>query len=236
MTWVAVGVGGASLAGSVFSGVLGASGAQKQAAAIERAAQLARQTTLELNERSRKDLAPFRDVGVQAGGTLQGILSGQQNISDIYQASSLYDFQSELGNRALNRQLSARGQYGSGAGLESLALFNKSLVAEEGERYFNKLFETTKLGANAAAQQAQGNANAANTIAQTTTQAGIAQGGAIANQYNALAGGVQGATGAIRQGVGDYQSAQYLNRLFPSQQGQGVRASGDLLDLGVFNP
>jgi hypothetical protein len=127
---------------------------------------------------------------------------------------------------------------GSGAGLESLALFEKSLVAEEGERYFNKLFETTKLGANAAAQQAQSNANAANTIAQTTTQAGIAQGGAIANQYNAYGSIGTGVGGAIRGGARDYLNMQYLDRAFPSgnMQGQGVRYGGDLLNLGVFNP
>jgi hypothetical protein len=130
-------------------------------------------------------------------------------------------------------------------------LFDKSLVADEGERYFNKLFETTKLGANAAAQQAQGNSNAANTIAQSTTQAGIAQGGAIANQYNALAQGVQGVAGSARQGVGDYLSLQYLDRVFPSQQtpagnantgipydGVNVRGYGGQsgYQVGQFNP
>jgi hypothetical protein len=241
MTWVAVGVGGASVAGSIFSGVLGASGAKQSAEAQRYAAELARKTSLELNEKSRKDLAPFRDLGVQAGGTLSGILSGTQNISDVYKASSLYNFQSELGGRALDRQLSARGLSGSGAGLESLALFDKSLVAEEGDRYFNRLFETTKLGANAAAQQAQNNTSTGNTLAQVGTQAGIGIGQAYQNQYNALGQGVQGAFGAIRQGVGDYQTQQYLNQLFPSN-GSGANSPGGYVpgsragDYSTFNP
>lgn len=236
MTWMAVAVGGAAAVGagsSIFGSMMSSSGAKRSAEAIRYEADQARKTALELNDRSRKDLQPFRDLGAQTADTLGGVLSGQQNISDVYKASSLYDFQSELGTRALDRQLSARGMSGSGAGLESLALFDKSLVAEEGNRYFDKLFSTTQLGANAAAQQASNTTSTGNTLAQLGVQSGIAQGGAIANQYNAYAQGIQGVGQAVRGGVGDYMSMKYIDRMFPNKSGpneSGQSGFGDGLN------
>jgi hypothetical protein len=88
-------------------------------------------------------LAPFRKLGVQSGKMLSDLFSGKTSVDDLFKSGSLYDFESERGTRTFDRQLAARGQFGSGAGLESLALFDKSLVAEEGDKYFNKLFGTT---------------------------------------------------------------------------------------------
>ena len=132
-------IGGSALVGaggSIFSSLLGASGASKSAAAIRYAADQASKTALELNARSRADLKPFRDLGVQSGQMLSDIYSGKANLDQLFKSSSLYQFESDYGTRALNRQLSARGQYNSGAGLESLALFDKSLVAEQGDSHF----------------------------------------------------------------------------------------------------
>jgi hypothetical protein len=221
MTWVATGVTVVGAGSSIFSSIMGASGAKKSAEAIRYAADQGSKLALELNAQSRKDLAPFRNLGVQSGAQLSDILSGKANISDTYKASSLYDFQSETGTRALNRQLSARGQYGSGAGLESLALFDKSLVAEEGNRYFDKLFGTTQLGENAAAQTASNNISTGNTVGQIQSQAGVGIGQAYQNQYNAYAGGAQGVAQAVRGGIGDYLSMQYLDRFFPSSASAG---------------
>jgi len=228
--WIAGGA-VASGAGSIFSSLLGASGAKKSAEAIRYAADKASQTALELNARSRKDLEPFRSLGVQSGGMLSDLFSGKMNISDLYKTSSLYNFESEQGTRALNRQHSARGQYGSGAGLESLALFDKALIAEEGNRYFDRLFETTKLGAYAAVNTAQNTTLTGNTLADIQTKAGMAEGAAYQNQYNAFGAGFQGVTGAVRGGVGDYLSMQYLNRVFPP--GGVQRGPGDDFGFGA---
>ncbi len=161
-------IGGSALVGaggSIFSSLMGASGASKSAAAIRYAADQAGKTALELNARSRADLKPFRDLGVQSGQMLGDIYSGKANLDQLFKSSSLYQFESDYGTRALNRQLSARGQYNSGAGLESLALFDKSLVAEQGSDYFNKLFGTAQLGEAAAAQTTSNATAAGNTVA-----------------------------------------------------------------------
>jgi hypothetical protein len=91
--------------------------------------------------------------------------------------------------------------YNSGAGLETLAMFEKGLVAEEGARWWDKLFNTTALGSNAAARMATGTTQTGNNLAALGTQAGIAQGQTIQNQYNALAGIPGGIVGGIGQGV-----------------------------------
>jgi hypothetical protein len=103
---------------------------------------------------------------------ISDIYSGKANLDNLFKSSSLYQFESDYGTRALNRQLSARGQYNSGAGLESLALFDKSLVAEQGNDYFNKLLNTTQLGSNAAAQQASNATQTGNTVAGIQANAG----------------------------------------------------------------
>jgi hypothetical protein len=209
---LAIGAGAAVGAGaSIFGSLMGANAAAKSAKAIEEAARTGRQTALELNAQSRKDLQPFRDLGVQSGQMLSDIYSGKANLDQLFKSSSLYQFESDYGTRALNRQLSARGQFGSGAGLESLALFDKSLVAEQGNDYFNKLMSTTNLGENAAAQQGQNNVQTASTVGNIQTQAGAGIGQAFQNQGNAYAAGGQGVSNAINQGVSGYVNYSLYN-------------------------
>jgi hypothetical protein len=182
-------IGGSALVGaggSIFSSLLGASGTSKSAAAIRYAADQASKTALELNARSRADLKPFRDLGVQSGQMLSDIYSGKANLDQLFKSSSLYQFESDYGTRALNRQLSARGQYNSGAGLESLALFDKSLVAEQGSDYFNKLFGTAQLGEAAAAQTASNATATGNTVAGIQANAGVGIGQGLSEPERGL--------------------------------------------------
>ena len=164
-------------------------------------------------------MAPFRSLGLTAGNQLEQIIAGNAKLDDFFKGSSLYDWESEMGTRNINRQLKARGMYNSGAGLETLAMFEKGLVAEQGNAWWDKLFNTTALGSNAAAKMATGTTQTGNTLANLATQAGIAQGGAVANQYNAMAGGVQG----IGNAAGSYAQYQmykpFLDRLSGSNPG-----------------
>ena len=149
MTWIAAAVGGSAAlgaAGSIFSGIMGASGAKKSASAIRYSADLARKTALDLNEKARGDLAPFRETGAKAAGQLSDILSGNKSADDYFKDSAQFRFESDIGQRNINRQLSARGGYNSGAGLEALSLFNSALVGAEGEKQFQRIFNVAQLG------------------------------------------------------------------------------------------
>lgn len=179
---------GIAAAGTIFSGIMASNAAKKSSAAIERSTQQAIAYARESRDLARKDLQPFRQVGEQAAGSLQGIMSGEKGLNELFRGSSLYQFESDLGTRSINRQLSARGGYNSGAGLESLALFEKGLVAEEGSRWWDRLFNTASLGSTAAGASAQASISTGSTMAQTQLQGGMAQAGQIANQYNAIGG------------------------------------------------
>jgi len=208
MSWVAVGVGGAAAVGSIFSGVMGASGSAKQAGAIEASARIAGQTALELDSRSRADMAPFREMGIDSGRMLMGLLNGGSDVSAITQASPLFQFQSELGMRNINRELSARGLFNSGAGLETLQRFNNQLVGEEADRMFSRLFNVTSMGQNAAARMATGTTATGNAVADIQARSGVAQGNAIANQYNAIGSAYGGGFNALSGGFRQYAEQQ----------------------------
>ena len=208
ITMALLGSSAAGLGGSIFSGIFGASGASKQAAAIRYSADKAAEVAREFDAKARADVAPFREYGIQAGNTLSSILSGARSLDDILKESSLFKFQSELGMRGINRELVARGLYGSGAGLETLARFNSQLVGEEGSRIFDRLFNVTTLGANAAARQATNTAAAGQSIAQNELTAGLGIGQARLNQGAALGSIGTGIAGAVQGGIGDYLGYQ----------------------------
>lgn len=191
-------------AGSIFGGLFGSSGAAKQAKAIEKAAQIARQTALELNDRARGDVAPFRQFGIDAGNSLMGLLTGGKDVASTVRASPLFEFQSELGTRNINRDLAARGLFGSGAGLETLQRFNTQLVGEEGERIMSRLFGVTQLGANSAGQSAQLTSQTGNNIANMELQAGFGIGQAQNQQQQAIGGAISGGFNALGSGLGNF--------------------------------
>lgn len=193
--------------GSIFSGIMGSSAAKKQASAIRDAAEIARKTALEMDEKARADVAPFRQFGVDAGNQLSDVLSGKKKLDDATMGSSLFSWQQAEGERSLNRQLSSRGLYGSGAGLEALARFNAQLVGEEGARYYDRLFNMTSLGANAAGRMATNTSNTGNNIMNMQAQTGMAAAGADGDAIRSIASIGPGVAGAVQGGVNSY--AQY---------------------------
>ena len=218
MSWVAAAIaGGAAIGagGSILSGMFGSSSAKRQAAAIRYESDQARKTALELDALQRKDLAPFVGYGTKAGETLMGMLDGSQDVSSTLKASPLFQWQEQEGTRMLNRQLSARGAWNSGAGMETLARFSNQLVAEEGARFYDRLFNLTTLGSNAAARTATNTASTGNNLVGTQAQLGLAGAQAQGNIYGAWQNTAQsiGSLGQTVAGIPMYNaSLNYLNR------------------------
>jgi hypothetical protein len=202
--------GAASLGGSIFSGIFGASAAQQQARAIEAAAETARRTALELDQRARRDMAPFRQYGVEAGDLAMRLLRPGGNVALPLQESPLFRWQQELGMREINRELAARGLYGSGAGLEQLQRFTNQLVAEEGDRYFQRLYNMTVMGQNAASRMATGTTMTGANLADLTGRMGIAQAGAIGAAGQSLASIGTGIADTTNQFLNNYLLASRL--------------------------
>jgi len=203
--------GGAQAGSSIFSGIFGSSASKKQAEAIRYAADTARKTALELDDKARADVAPFRDYGIKAGDTLLRFLSGEADLDDVTMSTSLFKWQRDEGERALNRQLSARGLHGSGAGLETLARFNAQLVGEESMRYWDRLMNLTTLGGNAASHMATNTSTTGRSLADLTVKSGIYEGQAEGDAVRSIAsiGPALGRT--ISGGVGDSLQLPMLN-------------------------
>ena len=105
--------------------------------------------------------------------------------------------------------------------MESLALFHKSLVAEKGDRYFNKLFNTAQLGEAAAAQQAPNTTMTRNSIADIQAKAGLSMGQAFQNQYNAYGAAGAGAGEALGAGLNNWVQYSLYNPILQRLGGGG---------------
>ena len=260
MSWVAVGIGVVGIGTSVAGGIMGQKGASKGAQAqgawtnsalnsLNSAWGATDATTRPFSELGlasgrRLTNMPVRgtstdgytqtyaDLGDSSARTLQSLLQGG-DVGAALQNSPMFQWQQQQGTRDIDRSLAARGLYGSGAGLETLARFNAQLQAEEGERMFSRLFGATQLGANTAQFRAQTaanqeqagmdrllsltgmGANMAGNQAQHYQNIALAQGNAklgtatqmnqaVNNQYQSLAQMGQGIGGAVQGGIMQY--------------------------------
>lgn len=216
--------------GSIFSGIMGKSAAKKQAEAIRIAQEKATGAVEKYNDKAAGELRSFRERGDTAGGTLADLLSGKLDPDTVLKASSLYKFQEQEGTKAINRQLKARGLYGSGAGLESLQKFENQLIGEEGDKQYGRLFQLSEQGRMAGSQIAGLDANAGSSIANIELQGGMARGGALAQGDNAMAQGIGGALNAVAGGGMQYMNYKMLEPIL-AKLGGGTgsdRQAGDV--------
>ncbi len=196
--------------GSIFSGIMGKSAAKKQAEAIRIAQEKAKGAVQKYTDLATGELRSFRERGDTAGGLLADLLSGKVDADSVIKASSLFKFQEQEGSTAINRELKARGLYGSGAGLESLRKFENQLVSEEGQRYYDRLFQLSEQGRMAGSQIAGLDSTAGATIANIELQGGLSRGAALAQGDNAMAGGISGALNAVAGGGMQYMNYEML--------------------------
>ena len=266
MSFVATAIGGSAvlgMGGSIFGGIMGKKGADAQARqaatwtnsalnSINSAWGATNETTLPfrtMGEASMQRLLeapvggnqsftqPYADLGNSSAKTLQALLMGG-NVGQALQNSPMFQWQQEQGSRDINRELSARGMYGSGAGLEALSRFNAQLQAEEGDRLFNRLFGATQLGfdaaqvrvnqeqaglgrllgigqigANMAGQQAQHYQNIAIAQGNAKMGGGTQIGSAVNQGYQALGQMGQGITNSLSGALGQYGQYQMIQPL-----------------------
>jgi hypothetical protein len=132
---------------------------------------------------------------------LSDILAGKVNLDDMVGQSSLYKFQQETGSRNINRQLRARGLYGSGAGLETLAKFETQLLGEEGERHMGRLFQLSTSGQQAGSQLSTNDMNTGNLLADIAMKGGLNRASAAYQGDMSIAGMGQGIFDAAGSGL-----------------------------------
>lgn len=252
MTWVAVGVGGASLIGGIF----GSSGASKAAQEQAQAEEQATAAQLQMFNQVQGNEQPYMQAGAGAqsqlnyllgtgtpgqGGTAAGSSAGgfgslNQPFTAQYmqQYSPAYQFQLQQGQQGvLNQDAGAQGAE-SGAALKDLTSFNQNYANTAFNSAFNqyqtqqqntygRLSGIAQLGQAAASNQATGASQFGSGIASTLGATGAAQ-----------AGGTVGATNAITGAIGNLGQLGWLGALSnpanqtanPNYSIQGADSSG----------
>ena len=135
-------IGGSIIAGSVISGISGSSAASSASRASERASAASIAEQRRQFDLQREDTAPYREAGVNALGTLEERLAGQQGGApppvydyggeqpqfqggDRFQfdleGDQGYQFARDEGIKAANRQGAGAGKYGSGNRLAEIS-------------------------------------------------------------------------------------------------------------------
>ena len=198
------------------------SGQGEAAAALMKYAEMALQAQREAYTNAEKAVstgieqitgiaAPYNKAGIEA-------LNIMKKVAFSLETSPLYQWQQAEGEKAINRQLAARGLYNSGAGLEDLRRFQTQLGAEETERQYGRVERIAGLGAQFAGQTMGLTASLKGILANAAIQSG--QG--LANTYMGTGTGLAGLYG---------QGGQDLANIY-SQGGANI---GNLLYSGGMN-
>lgn len=180
MSWVAVAIGGSALIGA------GASmyAADKQSESAGKALDFQRGES----ERQQRNFAPYLGIGERATGKLGEIMSGKM---DSFFTSPDYQFRLNEGMRGLENSAAARGGLLSGNFLRGATTFGQNLASNEFQNYWNRNFETARLGQSSAAGSAASGTAMAGQIGNTMQAQGAAQASGPVGAANALTGGVQ---------------------------------------------
>jgi hypothetical protein len=178
MPWGPAIAAGAGLVGSVLSSNAASSSADK-----------ANDTQRQALEVARADLEPWRTAG-------QGALTGVQNAAGLngqdgydaamkgFHTSPGYQFQLDQGLRAVDAGAAAQGFGRSGAVLKAEQTFGTGLADKEFTDYYNRLFNLSKLGQDAATGQATATQNTGTSMASIYSNAANGIGNSANNYAN----------------------------------------------------
>lgn len=187
---------GTTLAASGIGALASLSAAKTQA----KSAQNALSTETDMYNQSRNDLAPYRDVGQNALGTINSLYgygqagaggvgatpgAGTPDYSAFYNSPD-YKFALQQGGLTVDRSAASKGLLMSGGTIKDQMAFGQGLASQQYGNYFSRLMQVAGLGASAASGSAQ-NANAFGTTAgNTQQQIGAAQASGPVGLANAL--------------------------------------------------
>lgn len=218
---VAVAVIGAGALGAASTAYSANKAAKAQTAAADKAAD----TSMAMYDKTRADLAPFRDIGgtatAEMGRRLADLTSPIVMDQATLEATPGYKWNLEQGLKSVQNSAAARGLGTSGAALKGAATFATGLADSTYQNQFNnavtnqtnafnKLKSLIDTGAGAAAQTGTAGSHAADTAASAAVGAGNAQ-AAAAN-----------ATGSAITGALNNTGAYLAKGLYGSGQGGGL--------------
>ena len=225
-------VGGSLIsAGASYLGSKSASSAAKDAAkAQQQGADRASQVQWDMYAQNREDLAPWREAGGRGLADLervQGTYEGAVMDPSQYVQSPAYDWLREQGNKNINRQSAAQGQFGSGRNQKDLMQYGQGLALTDYQGYLGRLESlmnryagTAQVGQTASNTLAGLGANTANQVGQNSIYAGQAGGASQINQGNARTGLYQNLSNIGTTATNQYMLNNYLQNMNTSQPSQ----------------
>jgi len=182
MSWVAVGVAGATLVGSIYSSNQQKGAAQSAANAQQNAADQAIQQTEQNYQRTAGNLNPYISAGNNALGQMQALNSGDYS---SFKASPDYQFSLSQGIQGLDRSAAARGSLYSGGHSADILGYAQGLASQNYGNYYNRLAGLAGVGQTAANQLGAYGQNYANAVGNLNMQNAGNQMNSIYNRANA---------------------------------------------------
>ena len=182
-------------AGSLISGLIGKSGADKQSNAVAAAQQAANEERRKALAQTRTDLAPYMATGTNAlmmAGNAAGVNGADGNAAALasFQASPGYQYQVDQGTRAVEAAASAQGLAHSGATVRAVQDRATNLANMDFGAYYNRLSGLAGSGQQAATNLGQFGAGTSQGIADTATSAGTAQASIYGQQAQSMGNSV----------------------------------------------
>ena len=211
----------AALGGSLLSGFLGSSGADKASKRQRRSFQEALAEDIRRFEIARELAAPGIEAGNTARTALLQLLGLEEGGAPI-DLSGIpgFDFQLEQGARALNTNRST-GRTSGGALLRDFSRFNQGVAADFYRDYANRLANIAGTGQTAALQA--GNQAIGSSPTDLITGAGNARASGIINRTNALTNTIEDIAGALPELFPDiFGGGRSTNSVFGSDKGRRV--------------
>lgn len=181
-------------------------------------------------QQARDDYAPYRATGETATNALNGLMKDPSSIT----SQPSYGFELGQGQQAIDRSAAGAGGLYSGATLKALDRYGQNYAGTKLNETTNRLQGAAQLGLNAVNGTTQSGQNAQNQISNNllgagnvTAAADVANGTAISNELNQVAGGYMSmGTGTGSQAgttTGSNQSSYNLNS---GNTGFGWKGSG----------
>ncbi len=240
MSWVAAGIAGGTIVGSLIGAKASKDSANTQAEAADRASQV----QLQMYNQTRGDLAPWLQQGQmslsQLGGLTSpgGALTKPFTLND-FQESPAYQFNLQQGQKAIENAASKNKTLYAPATLQDVGRFSQGLASNEfqnamsnyygfQDRLFNRLYSMSGSGQNAAAQTGAFGTNAAGQMGDAITGGAAARAAGQVGVANSINGG-------IGQGINAYMMNQILSRnQAPSTSLRGIPDLNGAGDLNQF--
>lgn len=196
MSWVAVGVGGATL----INGVMDNRAAGKAASASQKGYDAATEEQRRQYDLSRADQQPWLQAG---GNALARLESASNGNFDSFKLSPGYQFSVDQQMQGLDRSAAMRGGLYSGGADADRMKYANGLASQEYNNWWNQQAGLAGVGQTAASGLASLGQNYANNVSNNLIGAANSRASAYGAKADAWGNALTGAAGAIGYGYGN---------------------------------